>query len=73
MILEHFVCDRCEEELGPLPEGEDPYGWVLMCEPCEVHGDHTSQYCGWECAMHACAAQLDHQEHHEEVHREEDH
>jgi hypothetical protein len=75
MILDVYVCDRCDEELGPLHPDDDAWGWVMIDAPCEIHGTHRSQFCSWVCAMHACAMEADHQEDHEahvEADREED-
>jgi hypothetical protein len=61
MILDVYRCDRCGEEAEPI-EPDEYTDFVEVIVPCVEHGRHRFQYCGLECAMHACAHHLDHEE-----------
>lgn len=68
MILDVFRCDRCGEQSEIIEPDEDTE-FVEIVAPCREHGFHRLHYCGWECAMHACAHHLDHEE---AIHAEEE-
>lgn len=71
MILDTYRCNRCGEEDGPFEPGEESDHFITITEPCPHHGVHMSHFCGWECAMHACAGNLDREESWEENHAED--